>query len=128
MPSPHPVIFDRSLLHRRRARALALGPSTFLIERVAEELADRLATVLRQFEVAVDLGTPTAALRRVLAESGKVGTIIAVDALAVTEIEAQPLPGHGPAPSPTEPGPARVPHQTAQVGQAPLAMGEGWGG
>jgi excinuclease ABC subunit C len=30
-----------------------------------------------------------------------------------------------PVPSPTEPGPARVPHDTAQVGQARLAMGEG---
>jgi peptide/nickel transport system permease protein len=32
------------------------------------------------------------------------------------------------APSPTEPGPARVPHQTSQIGQARLAVGEGWGG
>jgi len=81
MSSP-PVIFDRTLLRRRRARALGMGPSIFLIERVAEELADRLATVLRRFDYAVDLGTPTADLRRALAESGKVGTIIAVDPLA----------------------------------------------
>ena len=33
--------------------------------------------VLRQFDLAVDLGTPTGALRRVLAEGGKVATIIA---------------------------------------------------
>jgi len=63
-------------------RAAALGPSTFLIERVAEDLSDRLATVLRRFEYALDLGTPTDAVRRVLAASGKVGTIIAADALA----------------------------------------------
>ena len=31
-------------------------------------------------------------------------------------------------PSPTEPGHARVPPYTAQVGQARLAVGEGWGG
>src|SRR5262245_30175213 len=91
--SPHPVLFDRSLLRRRRARALALGPSTFLIERLAEELADRLATVLRRFDYAVDLGTPTAALRRALAASGKVGTIIAADALATCA--DPPLPGEG---------------------------------
>jgi SAM-dependent methyltransferase len=72
----HPVVFDRRLLRARRARAAALGPSTFLLERVAEDLADRLATVLRRFEVAVDLGTPTDAVRRVLAASGKVGTVI----------------------------------------------------
>jgi SAM-dependent methyltransferase len=63
-------------------RAAALGPSTFLIERVAEDLSDRLATVLRRFECALDLGTPTDAVRRALAASGKVGTIIAADALA----------------------------------------------
>jgi SAM-dependent methyltransferase len=81
MPPSHPLIFDRRLLRRRRARAAALGPATFLIERVAEDLSDRLATVLRRFECAVDLGTPTDAVRAVLAASGKVGTIVAADAL-----------------------------------------------
>jgi SAM-dependent methyltransferase len=82
MVSPHPVIFDRHHQRALRARAAALGPSTFLIERVAEDLSDRLAAVLRRFECAVDLATPTDAVRRVLAASGKVGTIIAADALA----------------------------------------------
>jgi SAM-dependent methyltransferase len=72
----HPVVFDRRLLRARRARAAALGPSAFLLERVAEDLADRLATVLRRFEVAVDLGTPTDAVSRVLTASGKVGTVV----------------------------------------------------
>jgi SAM-dependent methyltransferase len=76
MASPHPIVFDRGLLRARRARAAAPGPSTFLLERVADDLADRLATVLRRFEVAVDLGTPTDALSRVLAASGKVGVVI----------------------------------------------------
>jgi SAM-dependent methyltransferase len=67
------------LLRRRRARAAALGAVTFLLDRVAEDMADRLATVLREFPVAVDLGTPTDALRRVLAASGKTQTIIALD-------------------------------------------------
>jgi SAM-dependent methyltransferase len=78
--SSHPLIFDRRLLRARRARAAALGPATFLIERVAQELSDRLAAVLRRFEYAVDLGTPTDAVRRALAASGKVGTTIAADA------------------------------------------------
>jgi SAM-dependent methyltransferase len=80
--APHPLIFDRRLLRARRLRAAALGPSTFLIERVAEDLADRLASVLRQFECAIDLGTPGDAVRAVLAASGKVGSIIAADPLA----------------------------------------------
>ena len=47
-------------------------------------LADRLAAVLRRFECAVDLGTPTDAVRRRLAAGGKVGTIVAADPLAGT--------------------------------------------
>src|SRR5829696_2034333 len=81
MPSS-PVIFDRQLLRTRRRRAAALGASTFLLERVAEDFVDRLTTVLRRFELALDLGTPTDAVRRVLATSGKVGAIIAADLLA----------------------------------------------
>ena len=76
----HPVIFDRRLLRARRARAAALGPATFLLDRVADDLAERLSAVLRTFDIAVDLGTPTDAVRRALA--GRVGTIVAVDPLA----------------------------------------------
>lgn len=78
-----PIIFDRSLLRARRRRAERLGASDFLIERVAEEMADRLAVVLRQFDRAVDLGTPGDAVRRALRTSGKVGTIIAAGLSAV---------------------------------------------
>lgn len=80
--SSSPVIFDRQILRARRRRAAALGPSTFLLDRVAEDFADRLAAVLRRFNLALDLGTPTDAVRRVLAASGKVGAIIATDPLA----------------------------------------------
>jgi SAM-dependent methyltransferase len=76
MPS-NPTIFDRRLLRARRARARAQGPETFLIDRVAVELAERLSAVLRQFECAVDLGTPTDAVRRALEGSGKVTALIA---------------------------------------------------
>jgi SAM-dependent methyltransferase len=86
MSSP-PLIFDRRLLRARRVRAAALGPSTFLIERLAQDLADRLATVLRQFGYAADLGTPTDAARRTLAASGKVGTVIAADVLAGARLQ-----------------------------------------
>jgi SAM-dependent methyltransferase len=74
--SAGPTIFDRNLLRARQQRARALGPATFLLDRVATELGDRLAVVLRQFERAVDLGTPTDALRRVLMDSGKVATVV----------------------------------------------------
>jgi SAM-dependent methyltransferase len=74
---PHPVIFDRTLLRARRARAAGLGPATFLVDRVADDMAGRLAAVLRQFDIAADIGTPTDAVRRALA--GRVGTIVAAD-------------------------------------------------
>jgi SAM-dependent methyltransferase len=80
-----PVIIDRALLRARRRRALTLGPCTFLLDRVAEELADRLASVLRTFPCGLDLGTPTDVVRRMLAGSGKVGTIIAAHALVEAE-------------------------------------------
>jgi SAM-dependent methyltransferase len=67
-----PQIFDRRLLAARRARAEKLGPVTFLLDRVAEELAERLSAVKRTFGLAADIGTPTDALRRALA--GKVGS------------------------------------------------------
>jgi SAM-dependent methyltransferase len=75
-----PRIFDRSLLRQRRRRAQALGPATFLIDRVADDLADRLATVLRRFPRAADLGSPTGAVRRAIA--GRVDILIAVDITA----------------------------------------------
>jgi SAM-dependent methyltransferase len=75
-----PRVFDRPLLLRRRRRAQARGPATFLIDRVAGDLAERLTAVLRRFECAADLGTPTGAVRRAIA--AQVGTLIAVDAIA----------------------------------------------
>ena len=72
-------IFDRPLLRARRKRARVLGPATFLLDRVASELGERLSAVLRRFDVAVDLGTPADAVRRALAAGGKVETIIAAE-------------------------------------------------
>ena len=74
-----PELFDRRLLRLRQRRA-ARDPATFLLDRVAGELGERLGAVLRRFERAVDLGTPAGALRSVLAASGKVGTVVAVSA------------------------------------------------
>jgi len=75
--APNPTIFDRALLRRRQQRARMLGAEPFLLERVAEDFAERLSTVLRHFECVVDLGTPGDALLRTLAASGKTGMIVA---------------------------------------------------
>ncbi len=82
-----PTIFDRRLLRLRQQRARKLGPATFLLDRVADEMAERLAAVLRIFERAADVGTPTGAVRRALTASGKVGSFVPV----VTDDEALPF-------------------------------------
>jgi SAM-dependent methyltransferase len=71
------TIFDRKLLRVRQARALAGGPETFLLDRVAAELHERLAVVLRRFSRAVDLGTPGDAVRRALAAGRHADLIVA---------------------------------------------------
>jgi SAM-dependent methyltransferase len=75
--SPNPAVFDRALLTRRRRRARALGPVTFLVDRVASELSDRLSAVLRRFDLAVDLGTPTDAVRGTLRRLDSVTNVVA---------------------------------------------------
>ncbi len=84
-----PLIFDRALIRRRRRRANNLGAATFLLDRAAEDLADRLTAVLRRFDVAVDLGTPGAALRNALTRLGAVGTIVAAG-----RADAEPEPAN----------------------------------
>ena len=85
--SPNPLVFDRMLLRERRQRARALGPETFLIDRFAIELAERLDVVLRDFPLAVDLGTPTDAVRRALAGKKNVGTCLSVDSLPREDLD-----------------------------------------
>ena len=76
----NPVVFDRRLLRARQRRARVLGAETFLVDRVAADLAERLGAVLRQFDVAVDLATPTEAVREALADNASIGMLIAAKA------------------------------------------------
>jgi SAM-dependent methyltransferase len=81
-----PVVFDRTLLRARQRRARALGPETFLIERVAADVGERLGAVLRDFPVAADIGTPTDAVRDVLSGDMRIGTLISARALPDGEL------------------------------------------
>ena len=76
-----PLIFDRTLVRARRRRAAALGSADFLLDRVAQDLAERLGAVMRRFELAADIGTPGEALRAALSRLGSVSSILAVDAV-----------------------------------------------
>lgn len=86
-PSP-PVLFDRALLRARQGRAAGPGAATFLLDRVAEDMAERLNAVLREFQRAADIGTPGDQVRGAL--SARVGEPVRVD-LPVDESEAVEL-------------------------------------
>lgn len=72
-----PILFDRSLLalHRARAERLAIPGSDFLLARTIDDLMDRLSTVNRHFEQAVDIGDLSPALAAALVAHGQGGTI-----------------------------------------------------
>lgn len=83
----NPTIFDRDLLRARQRRAAALGPASFLLDRVTEEMLDRLAVVLRTFDRAADLDTPTDTLRAALVASGKVHSLERASIVSVAGLE-----------------------------------------
>jgi SAM-dependent methyltransferase len=57
-PQIPPALFDRALLHARQRRARVLGEVTFLLDRVAEDMSDRLTAVMREFLAPADLWSP----------------------------------------------------------------------
>src|SRR3954470_18342523 len=85
-PNAAPVLFDRALLRARHSRALRGKPATFLLVRVAEDAAERLQAVLRQFKSAADIGTAGDQLRTRLLDR--------VDQLAVVDlpdVDSEPI-------------------------------------
>lgn len=77
-----PMIFDRQMFARRRARALAdrRAGADFLLELAADDLADRLAAVDRRFSRALVIGDPTGLLASRIA-AGRVGEVVRADLL-----------------------------------------------
>jgi SAM-dependent methyltransferase len=71
-----PLVFDRALVRRRLRRALGAGYADFLLGRAVEDLDERLASVLRAFPLALDLGTPTDAATAALEASGRAESIV----------------------------------------------------
>ncbi len=76
-----PDLFDRPLLHQRRARALkaARPGADFLLKAVTEDLEDRLSLINRSFRTAVDLGGHTGLLLEAIRNSGKAETVLRAD-------------------------------------------------
>jgi len=85
-PTAAPLLFDRALLRARQRRALQLGAATFLLDRVAEDVAERLHAVLREFKAAADIGTDGEQLRNALA-----ARVDQLTSVALPELESEPL-------------------------------------
>jgi SAM-dependent methyltransferase len=81
MPAP-PLLFDRALHRKRLDRAApAFADADFLHRRAAQDIAERLAPILRSFPLAVDLSARAGALAEALAREapGRVGALIEAD-------------------------------------------------
>ncbi|MTI18263.1 methyltransferase domain-containing protein [Rhodobacteraceae bacterium RKSG542] len=85
-------IFDRALLKKRREKALQNKAEgiDFLLRVAAEEVADRLSLVTRQFDTGVDLGGHSGLVTEVLQASGKVTNTIRADVLAADNASGTP--------------------------------------
>jgi SAM-dependent methyltransferase len=59
-PSPTPILFDRALLLQRQMRARRQGAVTFLLDRVCEDMEERVSAVKRDFAEVADIWTPGA--------------------------------------------------------------------
>jgi SAM-dependent methyltransferase len=62
-PTAAPILFDRALLRARMERARRAGPATFLLDRVREDMEERLQAVMRNFADVADIWTPGELLR-----------------------------------------------------------------
>jgi SAM-dependent methyltransferase len=62
-PTTAPILFDRALLRMRQRRAQKRGPAAFLLDRVTEDMEERLLAVLRDFADVAEVWTPGEILR-----------------------------------------------------------------
>lgn len=85
-PTDTPRLFDRALLRARQDRARRAGAETFLLDRIAADLVERLQAVKRQFAHGVDLGTPGDQVRRAL--TGQID----LRSIALPDDDRDPLP------------------------------------
>jgi SAM-dependent methyltransferase len=85
-----PTLFDRALLRARQDRALRIEPATFLFDRVAEDMDERLHAVLRDFADVADIWSPGEVLRQPLRDRFKSVAEIHPDSFGQEVLALQP--------------------------------------
>jgi SAM-dependent methyltransferase len=89
-PTAAPILFDRALLRVRQDRARRDEPATFLLDRVVEDLEERLHAVLREFADAADIWTPGETLRKPSRDRFKSVTQVVLDESGQEILTLQP--------------------------------------
>jgi SAM-dependent methyltransferase len=84
------ILFDRSLLRARQGRALRGEPATFLLDRVTEDMEERLHAVLRDFADVAEIWTPGTVLRAPARERFKSVSQIGLDDSKQETLPLQP--------------------------------------
>jgi len=80
MTTTAPALFDRRLLaFRRRRFASEIESADFLLRRAAEDIMARLRSVLREFPIALNLGSHHGVLSEMLQEDERVADVISGD-------------------------------------------------
>lgn len=75
-----PQIFDRNLLFRRQSRVAAnAGAHDFLLARIAEDFAERLGIVQREFPVVADIGAHHGPIGRALLATAAPHSLISLE-------------------------------------------------
>lgn len=90
-PTAAPILFDRALLRARQDRARRGEPVTFLFDRVAEDMEERLAAVTRDFSDAAEIWTPGELLRKPVGDRFKSITRIEPDETETLRLAPQSL-------------------------------------
>jgi SAM-dependent methyltransferase len=89
-PTTAPNLFDHALLRMRQSRALRGGPATFLLDRVAEDMEERLHAVLRDFAEVAEIWTPGTVLGKPSRDRFKSVTQISLDDSEQETLPLQP--------------------------------------
>jgi SAM-dependent methyltransferase len=84
-------LFDRALLKARMDRARRTGPVTFLLDRVVEDMADRLQAVTRGFADVAEIGSSDELLRKPIADRFKSITRVNFDESESLQLEPESL-------------------------------------